>query len=303
MDSDIRVSNLAIGSQGLGSGASALVWQAFDPRSGDLRAIKVLEIKNESVGRALKPEISMVLRYSNTRGLIRQYGWSNSNGDQILDVKVYPLLVYIVQRKGIVFHQHERGKTPELERVKLCQDLLYGLLVLHDDGYIHRDITRQNILYCAGSPPQAALCDFGKVHEGRTDTNTALAAWSYLPPEIIQWKKNEYNQSIDIWMLALALISVWFPEAVQDVPRRHSNNQITTNGIMLIRSRLKQVNDSEMAGLLRDMLSEDPDQRPRAKDALLHLCFHDLKTKLAGAAESQGGKRHLPDYDEIEDTL
>ena len=72
---------------------------------------------------------------------------------------------------------------------------------------MHWDITQQNILYFQGNPPEAALCDFGKLYSSTTDTYTTLAAWRYLPPEIVEGRS--LQPRIAIWMLALALIVVW----------------------------------------------------------------------------------------------
>lgn len=53
--------------------------------------------------------------------------------------------------------------------------------------------------------PQAELCDFGKYCETPTATNTVLANWLFLPPELKEGHQKLYNQKldIDIWMLGL----------------------------------------------------------------------------------------------------
>lgn len=76
--------------------------------------------------------------------------------------------------------------------------------------WMHRDITPQNILLFEARPEQsqpirAGLCDFGKLSNNSTGTDTVLATWNLLPPEITQGQSNKYSQSINLWMLALAL--------------------------------------------------------------------------------------------------
>ncbi len=293
---DIRAADLAVFSTGLASGTHATVYEAFDPQSGELRVVKVIEVKREAAARLLQPEVQMATQFGNARGLIRQYGWCNSNGDRILNVELFPMKLYLVQEKGKGFHKHDWRKVIGHEELKLCQDLLHGLVAIHAEGWMHRDISQQNILYFEGNPARATLCDFGKLHPDKTDTYTALAAWDYLPPEIVQGRSNRYNQSIDIWMLALALVLVWYPDALQGVPRLN-NRQIRVAGLKLVRDRLHRVKDSGLAGLLNEMLAENAESRPTASQALGYLCFRNLNEQAAKMAKLAEGERRRPDDD------
>lgn len=296
LETDIRARNLAVFSLGLGSGTFGSVYEAFDPVSGELRIVKVIEVKSESAAKSLKIETDMVKRHPNARGLVRQYGWSNSNGEPTLEAKKYPFNIYIVQKKGNAFYKHFQPWSPASlkERLKLCQDLLHGLYTIHAGGGMHRDITPMNILYFKGDPSEAALCDFGKLCFRKTANNTALAAWKFLPPEIVEGHLNIYNQSIDIWMLALSLVMMWFPQASLGVPCHH-NGQIAREGLGAIRVRLEAVKEDHcLANLLWHMLSDNPNMRPTPKKALEHPCFRRLKPDLPQEAESSKGKRrHL----------
>ena len=300
--SDIRASDLAVFSLGLGSGSFGSVYQAFDPKSGDLRIVKVIELKDESAIKVLTAETDMVTRFPNTRGLVRQYGWCNSNGDPTLKTTKYPVSIYIIQRKGEVFNKHSwQSKDPgiKMEILKLCQDLLHGVNAIHRMGWMHRDITVTNMLYFKGNPAEAALCDFGKLYLDRTARSTRIAAWAYLPPEIVQGQLNNYNQSIDIWMLAYALVRSWYYRTLKDVSL-HSNGQITRNGLRMLRSRLYMTRDHGLAKLLCAMLSEEPHLRPTAEKALEYPCFQLLKAHAPPEEEPSKGKRHHRDEDSID---
>ena len=293
LDSDIRARNLAVFSVGLASGGFGSVYEAFDPQSGELRIVKVIEVTNESAVELLQPEVDMIIHYPNTRGLVRQYGWGNSNGETSLTAKKYPMNVYLVQRKGSAFNKVLWKDIPAIKRLKLFQDLLHGLCTIHERGWMHRDITRQNILYFKGDPPEAALCDFGKLCLKKTDTCTSLAAWSNLPPEIVEGQSNPYDQSIDIWMLGLSLVLAWRPQACQGVARLQ-NGQITSIGLEVIRSHFRNMKNSALAHLLHEMLSKDPRSRPNARQALSHSCFRHFKMNTSQEAVSSDGKRrHL----------
>lgn len=293
LGSDIRVGNLAILSLGLGYGTFGSVYEGFSPINGDLRAVKVIEVRKKEDGESLRPELTIGQKFGDSIGLIRQYGWHNSNGDTTLEVAIFPIKIYLVMDLGLAFHEHDwnryGSKRSRLE-LRLCQQLLQGLATMHSAGYMHRDITRQNILFIEAQPQRsqlerAALCDFGKVYLGKSDTDTRLAAWASLPPEIVEGKHYGYNHKIDIWMLALALVLCWYPHAVKNVPRRR-NRQITSEGIETIRARLHKESNSGLPHLLRLMLAVEDIYRPPASTALTHPCFRNIP---AEPAEDESG--------------
>ena len=301
LESDIRAGNLAVFSSGLGSGAFGSVYEGFDPESGELRVVKVVQVKSEAASRSLEPETEIAKRYPHARGLVRQYGWCTSNGELTLE-DIFPYNVYLVQRKGKSFLKHFLPWIPgsQTEKLKLCQDLLHGLNTLHKGGIMHRDITPQNILYFKGDPPEAAFCDFGKVCFSKSAKSTSLAAWRFLPPEIVAGQQNAYNQSIDIWMLAFSLTILWYPLVTAQIPY-HSNGQLMRDGLKAIRYRLHAMaKDDGLAQLLFYMLADEPYRRPTPKKALEHPCFRALKAELPQEAESSGGKRPRVDEESID---
>ena len=302
LNSDIRAEDLAVFSLGLGRGSFGTVYEAFDPKSGELRVVKVIEVKSETAGKLLQSETEMVTQYPRARGLVRQYGWCNSNGEPTLEAKKYPFNIYIVQRKGKAFNRHFHPGSPgsETERLRLCQDLLHGIYTIHEGGGMHRDITPMNILYFKGDRSEAALCDFGKLCFRKTANNTSLTNWKFLPPEIVEGELNIYNKSIDIWMLGLSLAICWFYQSSIGVPCRR-NGQLTKDGIKVLRGRLEAVKEHHgLANLLWHMLSDNLNMRPNPKKALEHPCFRRLKPDLPQEAESSKGKRRHLDEDSID---
>lgn len=296
--SDIRVGKLVILSLGLGFGTFGSVYEGFSPISGDLRAVKVIELRKKEAGESLRPELMIGQKFGDTTGLVRQYGWHNSNGDTTLDVDIYPIKIYLVMDLGLAFHEHDwsrYGSKRSTLELRLCQQLLQGLVTMHSAGFMHRDITRQNILFFEAQPQRsqlerAALCDFGKVYFGNSNTDTRLAAWAFLPPEIVEGKHDAYNHRIDIWMLALALVHCWYPEAQNNVPRRR-NRQITSEGIETIRARLHRESNSGLPHLLRLMLAVKENYRPTASMAATHPCFRNILAEREEDDESGDVKR------------
>lgn len=295
LKSDIRAKEWAVFSEGLGSGTFATVWEGFDPASGDLRAVKRFEVKKPTDVEGLKPELLVANTFGNTTGLVRQYGWCMARGDERLETKKCPFEVYLVLEKGVSFFDYQWGE-PGLgksdRKLRLCRDLLEGLATIHRQGWMHRDITPNNILLIEDNPnksepERAVLCDFGKVCLKGMDTNTAIAAWYYLPPEVVQFSSAAYNQSIDVWMLAHALVHVWYPPALNNAPRGPTR-QLTRKGIDVLQTELFK-EKSNFARLLYGMLNPEPEHRPSAKQAIADPAFRNLDVKPAKVTKPGSG--------------
>ncbi|KAL8744926.1 MAG: hypothetical protein Q9190_002878 [Brigantiaea leucoxantha] len=272
--SDINT-RLAVFRRGLGSGSFGTVYEGFEPKTGDLRAVKKLVLKN-SVDRAeADTELTAHDTFCKTTGVVRCYGWCLSSGEQqyIPDQPTYPFEIFVSLEKGRSFYQYfykdglrVDGKTQS----KLCQQLLQGVAAIHSRGWIHRDITPMNILYFDQEPRHAALCDFGKLCMSKTHTMTALAAWRFLPPEIVQDKTRVYNQKIDIWMLGLALIYCWYPQYSKGKDFRMLKDHSR------VIHHLTENKDDSFCSLLAQMLAWNAKDRPSAKEALIHHCFQNI---------------------------
>lgn len=102
--------------------------------------------------------------------------------------------------------------------------LANGLLFLHSQGIIHRDIKPQNVLLTPGDRIELVITDFGISYDSNdklqveeepedckiTDVSTSI----YKAPELLFGVKN-YTFAVDIWAL-LVIVSQWFQNETND---------------------------------------------------------------------------------------
>lgn len=140
----------AIWRNGIGSGTFGTVWEGFDPRSGGIRAIKRLTIKEEWEYPNVEREIETNVELNNHTGLITLYDWRTSGGNKVINPKYLPMDLYLVLEKGVAFSIHHwiiRKSSDWNHRKMLAHQLVEGLVTIHSLGWMHRDITPMNILY------------------------------------------------------------------------------------------------------------------------------------------------------------
>lgn len=269
-DSDIWTDH-AIFRHGLGSGTFGTVYEGFDPKFGDVRAIKKITIKSIAGVPVVRSEVQAHEAFTNHVGIVRFYGFSNSLGRASFGPS-FPLEIYITMEKGRSFYETfvaDSVVIDQLRQKKLCKQLLRGLAAIHMKGWMHRHITPMNILYFAEEPEHAGLCDFGKICRADTDTETALAAWKWLPPEIMKGRNGTYDQKIDICMLGYALVCSWYHsyQRGRDLRNLKDHRAVT---------KLLKKENTPLLLLIAKMLSWSFVNRPSAQEALNDLSLQEI---------------------------
>ncbi len=286
----------AVFRSGLGSGSFGRVFEGFDRITGDLRVVKRIQLSGAHERPLVEKEIKANRLFSGSEGIVTLYECSNSEGGEGTQARTYPFDVFLVQERGVAFNKYlwqAENPVPWTLRSTLLRQLLNGLVTIHQQKCIHRDITPMNILYFNQEPKHAAFCDFGKICYSESDTDCALAAWMWLPPEVKETKnaaeRSTYNQKLDIWMLGIAVLHCWYPEILRglrtDFKRRYSDHETT------ICDRLRAESLSGLSRLLLRMISWRAGDRPSAEQALNDPCLMNAAPKQPEPAKSSDRKR------------
>ncbi|XP_059632903.1 eIF-2-alpha kinase GCN2 isoform X3 [Cornus florida] len=162
----------------------------------------------------------------------------------------------------------------------LFRQIVEGLVHIHGQGIIHRDLTPNNIFF--GARNDIKIGDFGlakflKLEQLDQDPDPAEAAgvsvdgtgqvgtYFYTAPEIEQgWPK--IDEKADMYSLGVVFFELWHPFSTQ--MERH-----------IVLSELKQKRElpsdwvkefSEQASLLQRLMSQSPSDRPSATELLQH---------------------------------
>ena len=102
------------------------------------------------------------------------------------------------------FHNANRKPLPEQDLLALLQPLLDGLALVHEAGYLHRDIKPDNI-YVRNGDGSLVLLDFGAAQHASSGANelSAVLTPGYAPPE--QYEGKEQGPWTDVYAFAATL--------------------------------------------------------------------------------------------------
>jgi serine/threonine protein kinase len=181
---------------------------------------------------------------------------------------------------------------------RIFMSSLYGLKCMHDNNFLHLDISLDNIMYDVdkGGDITAFLGDFGFAARC-SDTKTGIISNNvvnkiYIPPEILRSminnkeKKYNYNQSTDIWSLGivfLILLGAKFKkydnkEYLQII--ESINEDFIEEKIRLYnRNKMSSQEELELKELLTNMLKQDNSCRIGTKE-INNLAFMKNKKLL-----------------------
>ena len=176
-------------------------------------------------------------------------------------------------------------------KLSILQDVVYGLLHLHELNIIHRDLSPKNILLT--SSLRAKIADLGvsralTAEELRGRATLRLTdnpgAQYVMPPEVMK-KDCQYTNKMDIFsfgIVALFLVLQEFPRECNDgiTVERTKNKEIEVGKRIEPIKTVSKDYDIQLGSLIRECLQDVPDRRPSTrelKDKIEQLCLrhHD----------------------------
>ncbi|KAF8702061.1 hypothetical protein HU200_033406 [Digitaria exilis] len=254
----------------IGSGAFGQVYLGMDLDSGELLAVKQVLIGSSNATREkaqahvmeLEDEVKMLKNLSHPN-IVRYIG-------TVREENTLNILLEFVPGGSIQSLLGRLGSFPEAVIRKYTRQLLQGLVYLHRNGIIHRDIKGANIL--VDNKGGIKLADFGaskQVEKLATATaaKTMKGTPYWMAPEVIVG--SGYNCSADIWSVGCTVIEM----ATGKPPWSHEYQEVSLLyyvGTTKSHPPIPEHLSPEAKDFLLKCLQKEPEMRSAASDLLQH---------------------------------
>jgi protein kinase len=300
----------------LGNGGFGVVTKCRDRETGDFVAIKKMKQRYASFDECLQLKEVKSLRKIKHTNVVKLL--------QVFRENEYLHLVFELMGKSLLQSTAEHGPYSEAEAIPIMTQILTGLAHVHRQGFFHRDMKPDNLLW---KDDNLKIADFGLAREIRSRppfTEYCGTRW-YRAPEVIL-RSDFYNSPVDIWAAGAIMAELFIGKplfqgtsendqiykifGVLGVP----NQRTWPDGIRLanrlgirfpnsvpigLASALPDLSPAGMS-LVSEMLRFDPTKRPSAAQALQHEWFRAPQTPPAipmGIARKAGSVE--PPLDDI----
>ncbi|MEQ2302000.1 hypothetical protein AMECASPLE_001892 [Ameca splendens] len=196
----------------VGNGTYGQVYKGRHVKTGQLAAIKVMEVTEEEE-EEIKLEINMLKSYSHHRNIATYYGAFIRKGSAGQDHQLWLVMEYCGAGSVTDLVKKTKGNCLKEDWIAyICREVLRGLSHLHSHHVIHRDIKGQNVLLTENA--EVKLVDFGVSAQldktiGRRNTFIGTPYW--MAPEVIACDENPdatYDYRSDLWSLGITALEM-----------------------------------------------------------------------------------------------
>lgn len=263
----------------VGSGTYGQVWKGRHQRTGQLAAIKIMDVTEEEE-EEIKLEINVLKNHSHHRNIATYYGAFIHKSSPGQDDKLWLVMEYC--GSGSVTDLVKSTKTLSLREdwiAYICREISRGLSHLHASKIIHRDIKGQNVLLTDNA--EVKLVDFGvsaRLDKTIGRRNTFIGTPYWMSPEVIACDENpdaKYDNRSDLWSLGITAIEM--AESHPPLCDMHPMRAL----FLIPRSpppRLKPSRkwSKKFHAFIETILVKDYTQRPHTDHLLRHTFLKDI---------------------------
>ncbi|PSR88327.1 MAP3K epsilon protein kinase [Actinidia chinensis var. chinensis] len=276
----------------IGKGAYGRVYKGLDLENGDFVAIKQVSLENiaQEDLNIIMQEIDL-LKNLNHKNIVKYLGSLKTK------THLHIILEYVENGSlANIIKPNKFGPFPESLVVVYIAQVLEGLVYLHDQGVIHRDIKGANIL--TTKEGLVKLADFGvatKLTEADVNTHSVVGTPYWMAPEVIEM--SGVCAASDIWSVGCTVI-----ELLTCVPPYYDLQPMPAL-FRIVQDEHPPIPDSlspDITDFLRQCFKKDARQRPDAKTLLSHPWIQNSRRVLQSSLRHSGTIRNVEEDGALE---
>ncbi|KAI3453272.1 hypothetical protein Pfo_009935 [Paulownia fortunei] len=269
----------------IGKGAYGRVYKGLDLENGDFVAIKQVSLENiaQEDLNIIMQEIDL-LKNLNHKNIVKYLGSLKTK------THLHIILEYVENGSlANIIKPNKFGPFPESLVAVYIAQVLEGLVYLHEQGVIHRDIKGANIL--TTKEGLVKLADFGvatKLTEADVNTHSVVGTPYWMAPEVIEM--SGVCAASDIWSVGCTVI-----ELLTCVPPYYDLQPMPAL-FRIVQDEHPPIPDSlspAITDFLRQCFKKDARQRPDAKTLLSHPWIQNSRRALQTSLRHSGTLRNI----------
>lgn len=277
----------------IGKGAYGRVYIGLDSENGDFVAIKQVSLENipQEDLNIIMQEIDL-LKNLNHKNIVKYLGSLKTK------THLHIILEYVENGSlANIIKPNKFGPFPESLVAVYIKQVLEGLVYLHEQGVIHRDIKGANIL--TTKEGLVKLADFGvatKLNEADLNTHSVVGTPYWMAPEVIEM--SGVCAASDIWSVGCTVI-----ELLTCVPPYYDLQPMPAlfRIVQDVHPPIPDGLSPEITDFLRQCFKKDAMQRPDAKTLLSHPWIQTSRRALPSLRQTGRSIRNIDEDTTIAD--
>ena len=259
----------------IGKGSYGRVYLGVNLTTGDLLAVKQVEVNQRAAGQDKDKMKEMVAALDQEIDTMQHLEHPNIVQYLGCEKKEYSISIFLEYIPGgsIGGCLRKHGKFEESLVSSLTRQTLSGLAYLHTEGVLHRDLKADNILL--DTDGTCKISDFGISKKtdniyGNDITNSMQGSVFWMAPEVVRSQGQGYSAKVDIWSLGCVVLEMfegrrpWSKEeAIGAIYKLGSLNQAPP-----IPEAVSNAISPEAYAFMLDCFTIDPTERPTAETLL-----------------------------------
>jgi len=249
----IPVEELKLNEKPFARGGFGLVYKARWKRSGEYVVVKAFVVVDDGGKDSVRSEagLTLFMRHAN---IVKLFGITSLNPEKL----------------GIVMEFAEHGpldrwigKLDLDQMTNIAIGVIDGLMYVHSQNVIHRDIKPNNVLLFGPEDDMIPkIADFGvsKLIQTAAATHTKVGQDLYMAPEVRMF--NRYSFPADVFSLAMTMFEMFNEELIRDSPPQVQKFIMQVHGGRVGQLPMCCKVPEYLHSVIRRGWDESPEQRP-----------------------------------------